>query len=143
MSRASMTSFQRGLAEGFDSAAANVKVNAENTEELSSEVINLVTSGGTAVGILAFSAIGLSPTDMGEYAGSLFWVILISLLLSWLTAVSTTRSAAARAAGRSCGARRRGTGALRARRPCAVRAAPHRRTRGPVGPWRRTARCRR
>ncbi|MBK5966283.1 multidrug transporter AcrB, partial [Thiocystis minor] len=39
--------------------------------------------GGTAVGILAFSAIGLSPTDMGEYAGSLFWVILYAMLLSW------------------------------------------------------------
>jgi multidrug efflux pump subunit AcrB len=37
--------------------------------------------GGTAVGILAFSAIGLSPTDMGEYVGSLFWVILYSMVL--------------------------------------------------------------
>jgi multidrug efflux pump subunit AcrB len=46
--------------------------------------------GGTAVGILAFSAIGLSPTDMGEYAGSLFWVILYSMLLSWLFAVTLT-----------------------------------------------------
>lgn len=46
--------------------------------------------GGTVVGILAFSAIGLSPTDMGEYAGSLFWVILYSMLLSWLLAVTLT-----------------------------------------------------
>ncbi|MBK6279182.1 MAG: efflux RND transporter permease subunit [Gammaproteobacteria bacterium] len=46
--------------------------------------------GGTAIGILAFSAIGLSPDATGEFAGSLFWVILISLLLSWLTAISTT-----------------------------------------------------
>lgn len=46
--------------------------------------------GGTAVGILAFSAIGLSPTDMGEYAGSLFWVLLYSMLLSWLLAVTLT-----------------------------------------------------
>jgi len=46
--------------------------------------------GGTVVGILAFSAIGLSPTDMGEYAGSLFWVILYSMLLSWLFAVTLT-----------------------------------------------------
>ncbi|WP_304621831.1 efflux RND transporter permease subunit [Shewanella marina] len=44
--------------------------------------------GGTAVGILAFSAIGLSPSDMGEYAGSLFWVILYSMFLSWLFAVT-------------------------------------------------------
>ena len=46
--------------------------------------------GGTAVGILAFSAIGLSPSDMGEFAGSLFWVILYSMLLSWLLAVTIT-----------------------------------------------------
>jgi multidrug efflux pump subunit AcrB len=46
--------------------------------------------GGTAVGILAFSAIGLSPTDMGEYVGSLFWVILYSMVLSWLFAVTLT-----------------------------------------------------
>ncbi len=46
--------------------------------------------GGTVVGILAFSAIGLSPTDMGEYAGSLFWVILYSMMLSWLFAVTLT-----------------------------------------------------
>ncbi|MCL1137606.1 efflux RND transporter permease subunit [Shewanella pneumatophori] len=46
--------------------------------------------GGTIVGICAFSAIGLSPSDMGEYAGSLFWVILYSMLLSWLFAVTVT-----------------------------------------------------
>ncbi|MCP4410022.1 MAG: efflux RND transporter permease subunit [Gammaproteobacteria bacterium] len=46
--------------------------------------------GGTAIGILAFSAIGLSPDSTGEFANSLFWVILYSLLLSWVTAISTT-----------------------------------------------------
>jgi multidrug efflux pump subunit AcrB len=46
--------------------------------------------GGTIIGILAFSAIGLSPDSTGEFASSLFWVILISLLLSWITAISTT-----------------------------------------------------
>ncbi|MCP4332928.1 MAG: efflux RND transporter permease subunit [Gammaproteobacteria bacterium] len=46
--------------------------------------------GGTAIGILAFSAIGLSPDNTGEFASSLFYVILISLALSWITAVSTT-----------------------------------------------------
>ncbi|MCA0759155.1 efflux RND transporter permease subunit [Vibrio vulnificus] len=46
--------------------------------------------GGTVVGICAFSAIGLSPSDMGEYAGSLFWVILYSMLLSWVFAVTIT-----------------------------------------------------
>ncbi len=46
--------------------------------------------GGTIIGILAFSAIGLSTDNTGEFASSLFYVILISLSLSWLTAVSTT-----------------------------------------------------
>ncbi|MCU7830699.1 MAG: efflux RND transporter permease subunit [Candidatus Thiodiazotropha sp. (ex Myrtea sp. 'scaly one' KF741663)] len=46
--------------------------------------------GGTIIGILAFSAIGLSPDSTGEFANSLFWVILYSLLLSWITAISTT-----------------------------------------------------
>lgn len=46
--------------------------------------------GGTVVGIMAFSAIGLSPSDMGEYAGSLFWVIVYSMLLSWVFAVTLT-----------------------------------------------------
>lgn len=46
--------------------------------------------GGTVVGIFAFSAIGLSPSDMGEYAGSLFWVICYSMLLSWIFAVTVT-----------------------------------------------------
>lgn len=46
--------------------------------------------GGTIVGICAFSAIGLSPSNMGEYAGSLFWVILYSMMLSWVLAITIT-----------------------------------------------------
>ena len=46
--------------------------------------------GGTIVGIIAFAAIGLSEDSTGEFANSLFWVILISLLLSWFTAVTMT-----------------------------------------------------
>jgi multidrug efflux pump subunit AcrB len=46
--------------------------------------------GGTVIGIMAFSAIGLSQDDTGEFASSLFYVILISLALSWVTAISTT-----------------------------------------------------
>ena len=43
---------------------------------------------GTIVGILAFSAIGLSPDSTGEYCGSLFWVIFYSMLWSWLMAIT-------------------------------------------------------
>ncbi|RJG47541.1 efflux RND transporter permease subunit [Motilimonas pumila] len=46
--------------------------------------------GGTIVGIFAFSAIGLSPSNMGEYAGSLFWVILYAMFLSWVLAITVT-----------------------------------------------------
>ncbi|WP_299862165.1 efflux RND transporter permease subunit [uncultured Hoeflea sp.] len=46
--------------------------------------------GGTIVGILAFSPIGFSPDNTGEYAGSLFWTIGIALLFSWLVAIWLT-----------------------------------------------------
>ncbi len=46
--------------------------------------------GGTVVGFLAFSAIGFSPDNTGEYAGSLFWTITIALLFSWLVAIWLT-----------------------------------------------------
>ncbi|MCG8443665.1 MAG: efflux RND transporter permease subunit, partial [Caulobacterales bacterium] len=44
--------------------------------------------GGTIVGFVAFAPIGFAAGDTGEYAGHLFWVILISLLYSWLFAVT-------------------------------------------------------
>jgi multidrug efflux pump subunit AcrB len=46
--------------------------------------------GATLIAIAAFAAIGTSPDSTGEYCASLFWVILMSLTLSWFTAVSTT-----------------------------------------------------
>ncbi len=46
--------------------------------------------GATAIAITAFAAIGLSDDSTGEFCGSLFQVLLISLSLSWLTAVTIT-----------------------------------------------------
>ncbi|WP_298970993.1 efflux RND transporter permease subunit [uncultured Roseobacter sp.] len=46
--------------------------------------------GGTVVGFLAFSPVGFSPDNTGEYAGSLFWTIAIALLFSWLVAIWLT-----------------------------------------------------
>ena len=46
--------------------------------------------GATAVAIMAFAAIGTSQDSTGEYCRSLFTVILISLSLSWVTAVTST-----------------------------------------------------
>jgi multidrug efflux pump subunit AcrB len=46
--------------------------------------------GATAIGVIAFAAIGLSEDSTGEYCNSLFWVILISLSLSWLSSITVT-----------------------------------------------------
>ena len=46
--------------------------------------------GGTLVGCVAFAPIGFAPGTTAEYAGHLFWVILISLLFSWIFALTLT-----------------------------------------------------
>jgi len=46
--------------------------------------------GATIIAVLAFAAIGTSQDNTGEYTRSLFTVIMISLLLSWFTAVTVT-----------------------------------------------------
>ena len=44
----------------------------------------------TVIGIMAFAGIGLSPDATGEFLFSLFAVIGISLLLSWVLAITAT-----------------------------------------------------
>ena len=44
--------------------------------------------GATVIAIMAFAPIGLSDDSTGEYTNSLFWVLLISLMLSWITAIT-------------------------------------------------------
>ena len=46
--------------------------------------------GGTLVGIIAFAPIGFAPGSTAEYTGDLFWVIMISLLFSWVFALTLT-----------------------------------------------------
>jgi multidrug efflux pump subunit AcrB len=46
--------------------------------------------GATIIAITAFAPIGLSNDSTGEMLGSLYYVLLISLLLSWFTAISLT-----------------------------------------------------
>ena len=46
--------------------------------------------GATAVAILAFASIGGMTNNTGEFCRALYYVILISLSLSWLTAVTAT-----------------------------------------------------
>ncbi len=46
--------------------------------------------GATAIAILAFAAIGTSDDSTGEFCRSLYQVILISLSMSWVTAMTVT-----------------------------------------------------
>ncbi|KIN63742.1 Transporter, AcrB/AcrD/AcrF family protein [Sulfitobacter noctilucicola] len=58
------------------------------TEAASKTQIPLL--GATVIGIMAFAGIGLSPDATGEFLFSLFAVIGISLLLSWVLAITAT-----------------------------------------------------
>jgi multidrug efflux pump subunit AcrB len=46
--------------------------------------------GATVVAVLAFAAIGASQDSTGEYCRSLFQVILYSLMISWILAITVT-----------------------------------------------------
>lgn len=46
--------------------------------------------GATVIAIMAFAAIGASKNTAGEFTSSLFYVMLISLFMSWVIAVTIT-----------------------------------------------------
>jgi len=46
--------------------------------------------GATVIAVTAFAPIGLSNDSTGEMLGSLFYVLLYSLMLSWFTAITLT-----------------------------------------------------
>jgi len=46
--------------------------------------------GATVIGVMAFFPIYVSPESAGEYCASLFQVVAVSLLLSWLLSVTIT-----------------------------------------------------
>ena len=46
--------------------------------------------GATIIAILAFAAIGTSDDSTGEFCRSLYQVVLVSLLMSWVSAVTVT-----------------------------------------------------
>lgn len=70
-----------GIESGRDKLEVVKEVVAENQWPL---------FGATAIGVIAFAAIGLSEDNTGEYTNSLFWVILIALSLSWVSSVTAT-----------------------------------------------------
>jgi multidrug efflux pump subunit AcrB len=65
----------------------------ENAESAASAVVKQSAwplLGATIIAILAFAAIGTSNDSTGEFCRSLFQVVMVSLLLSWVTAVTVT-----------------------------------------------------
>lgn len=68
-----------GMARGKTAKAAAAETESDTSIPL---------LGATVIGIMAFAGIGLSPEKAGEFLFSLFAVIGISLLLSWLLAVT-------------------------------------------------------
>lgn len=61
--------------------------------EASTRIVNHTSwplLAATFIAITAFAPIGLSPDASGEFTGSLFWVLLISLFLSWILAITIT-----------------------------------------------------
>ena len=69
------------MEQGMDGMQAAKEVVGQNSIPL---------LGATAVAVLAFASIGGMDNQTGEYTRSLYYVILISLSLSWLSAVTTT-----------------------------------------------------
>ncbi|MEM8935937.1 MAG: efflux RND transporter permease subunit [Pseudomonadota bacterium] len=61
--------------------------------DIAKEVVSKSTwtlLGGTLVGIFAFAPVGFAPGSTAEYTGHLFWVIMISLMFSWIFALTLT-----------------------------------------------------
>ncbi len=69
------------LQKGVDAATAASEVVAQSA---------LPLLGATIIAILAFAAIGTSDDSTGEFCRSLYQVVFVSLLFSWITAVTVT-----------------------------------------------------
>ena len=77
------------VAEGMQIAMLRGKSSRDAADEAASRT-QIPLLGATVIGIMAFAGIGLSPDSTGEFLFSLFAVIGISLLLSWILAVTVT-----------------------------------------------------
>ena len=69
------------LQKGVEARRAAIEVVAQSAIPL---------LGATVIAILAFAAIGTSQDSTGEFCRSLYQVVLVSLLFSWVTAVTVT-----------------------------------------------------
>jgi multidrug efflux pump subunit AcrB len=77
------------VAEGMQNAMRRGLSSRDAATEAASKT-QVPLLGATVIGIMAFAAIGLSPDATGEFLFSLFAVISISLLLSWVLAITVT-----------------------------------------------------
>ena len=67
--------------------------NGQSAEDAASDTVSgsvWAMLGGTVIAVLAFAPIGLSPDNTGEYCRSLLQVVGISMMLSWLLAITAT-----------------------------------------------------
>ena len=74
-----------GVLVGIQRGQDKVEAAAETVGKNSAALL-----GATIVATLAFAAIGLSQDSTGEYCRTLFYVVGLSLLLSWVLAVTVT-----------------------------------------------------
>ncbi len=77
------------VAEGMQISMQRGRNSREAADEAASKT-QIPLLGATVIGIMAFAGIGLSPDATGEFLFSLFAVIGISLLLSWVLALTVT-----------------------------------------------------
>ncbi|MEO1540087.1 MAG: efflux RND transporter permease subunit [Pseudomonadota bacterium] len=77
------------IAEGMQTSMLRGRTSREAADETSSKT-QIPLLGATVIGIMAFAGIGLSPDATGEFLFSLFAVIGISLILSWILAITVT-----------------------------------------------------
>ncbi|WP_417607360.1 efflux RND transporter permease subunit [Primorskyibacter flagellatus] len=77
------------VAEGMQGDMAQGKTARDAAEDVAAKTQTPLL-GATVIGIMAFAGIGLSPDATGEFLFSLFAVIGISLLLSWILAITAT-----------------------------------------------------
>lgn len=77
------------VAEGM---VTNIKrgMKAKRAASAAAKRTQIPLLGATLIGIMAFAGIGLSSDVTGEFMFSLFIVILVSLILSWLLALTVT-----------------------------------------------------
>ncbi len=75
------------VAEGMQVGMARGKTSRDAADEAAGRT-QIPLLGATIIGIMAFAGIGLSPDATGEFLFSLFAVISMSLLLSWILALT-------------------------------------------------------